>query len=69
MHVDFTGRRADFDRANLVALQHMQLIDPWEEEHQSSIAKKYNERGELRTEGAIIKEQTPVSRLGSRTNF
>jgi ribonuclease HI len=37
MHVDFTGRRADFDRANLVALQHMQLIDPWVEEHKSSI--------------------------------
>jgi hypothetical protein len=28
MHVDFTGRRTDFDRANLVALQQMQLIDP-----------------------------------------
>jgi hypothetical protein len=56
MHVDFTGRHADFDRANLVTLQHMQLIDPWVEEHKSSIAKKYSDRGELRTEGAIIKE-------------
>jgi hypothetical protein len=56
MHVDFTRRHADFDRANLVVLQHMQLIDPWVEEHKSSIVKKYSDRGELRTEGAIIKE-------------
>jgi hypothetical protein len=34
----------------------MQLIDPWVEEHKSSIAKKYSDRGEPRTEGAIIKE-------------
>jgi hypothetical protein len=40
MYVDFTGQRADFDRANLVAVQHMQLIDPWVEERKSSIAKK-----------------------------
>jgi hypothetical protein len=26
------------------------------EEHKSSIAKKYSDRGELRTEGAVIKE-------------
>jgi hypothetical protein len=56
MHVDFTGRRADFDRANLVALQHMQLIDPWVEEHKSFITNKYSDRSEQRTEGAIIKE-------------
>jgi hypothetical protein len=56
MHVDFIGQHADFDRANLVMLQHMQLTDPWVEEHKSSIAKKYSNRGKLRTEGAIIKE-------------
>jgi hypothetical protein len=28
MHVDFTSRHAYFDRANLVALKHMQLVDP-----------------------------------------
>jgi hypothetical protein len=56
MHVDFTGGCTDFDRANLVALQHMQLIDPWVEEHKSFIAKKYSDRGEQRMEGAIIKD-------------
>jgi hypothetical protein len=27
MHVDHSGRRADFDRANLVALQHIEIVD------------------------------------------
>jgi hypothetical protein len=40
MHVDFIGQRANFDRENLVVLQHMQLIDPWVEEHKSFIASK-----------------------------
>jgi hypothetical protein len=44
MHVEFTSQCADFDRANLVALQHMQLIDPWVEEHKSFIANKYSDR-------------------------
>jgi hypothetical protein len=56
MHINFTGRLTNFDRANLVALQHMKLVDPWVEEHKSSIAKMYSDRGKLRTEGAIIKE-------------
>ncbi|KAK1604964.1 hypothetical protein QYE76_028637 [Lolium multiflorum] len=29
MHVDFKGRIADFERANLVALQHIDVVDPW----------------------------------------
>jgi hypothetical protein len=56
MHVDFTSRCTDFDRANLVALQHMQLIDPWVEDHKRFIANKYSDWGEQWKEGAIIKE-------------
>ena len=29
LQVDFAGRLADFDRANLVALQHLQVVDRW----------------------------------------
>ena len=28
MHVNFEGRLADFERANLVALQHIDVVDP-----------------------------------------
>ena len=38
MHVDFEGRRTDFDRANLVALQHIDDVDPWLVEHKTMIA-------------------------------
>jgi hypothetical protein len=27
LHVGYSGRRADFDRANLVVLQHIQMVD------------------------------------------
>ena len=56
MHVDFKGRLADFERANLVALQHIEVVDPWLGEHKSFIAKKYSDRGQQRTDGDIIKE-------------
>jgi hypothetical protein len=45
LHVDDSGRRADFDRANLVVLQHLEVVDPWLREHKSMIAKKYSDRG------------------------
>ena len=45
MHVNFHGRRADFDRANLVALQHIEVVDRWLGEHKSFIAKKYSDLG------------------------
>ena len=42
MHVDFEGRLADFERANLVALQHIDVVDPWVVEHKTFIEKTYN---------------------------
>ena len=56
MHVDFTVRRADFERANLVMLQHIEVVDHWLGEHKSVIAKKYSDLGQPRTEGEIIRE-------------
>ncbi|KAK1648778.1 hypothetical protein QYE76_066583 [Lolium multiflorum] len=37
LHVHMSGRTSDFDRANLVALQHIDLIDPWLKEHKTMI--------------------------------
>ena len=56
LHVDFQGRRADFDRANLVALQHLDMVDDYLTEHMNTIRKKYSDMGRTRTEGEIIKE-------------
>ncbi|KAK1670379.1 hypothetical protein QYE76_058538 [Lolium multiflorum] len=56
MHVDFKGRIADFERANLVALQHIDVVDPWVVEHKTFIAKTYSDQGQQRTDGDIIKE-------------
>jgi hypothetical protein len=42
LHVDYSERRADFDRANLVALQHIELVDPWLLKHKRMIRRKYS---------------------------
>ena len=39
LHVDHSGRRTDFDRANLVVLQHLEVADPWLTEYKRMIAK------------------------------
>jgi hypothetical protein len=38
LHVGYSGRRVDFDRANLVVLQHIQMVDPWLGKHKTIIA-------------------------------
>ena len=57
LHVDFACRRVDFNRANLVALQHIAIVDSWLTKHQQMIEKKYTDKGKKRTEGEIIREQ------------
>jgi hypothetical protein len=37
MDVDYFGRRSDFNRAHLVALQHIDDLEPWVEEHKTMI--------------------------------
>ena len=56
LHVYHASRRTDFNRANLVALQHIQIVDTWVEKHKSLIEKKYTDQGKRRTEGEIIRE-------------
>ena len=56
LHVDHSGRRTDFDRANLVVLQHLQVVDPWVKKHKKMIVTKYRDRGLQKTEGDIIRE-------------
>lgn len=56
MNVDRACRRTDFNRANLVALQHIVMVDTWVKRHKSTIKKKYTEQGKRRTEGEIIRE-------------
>ena len=37
MNVHLACRRTDFNRANLVALQHIEIVDTWVEKHKSTI--------------------------------
>ena len=52
----FEGRLTDFERANLVVLQHIDVVDPRVVEHKTFIEKTYNDRGLQRTDRDIIKE-------------
>ena len=55
-HVLTAGRRADFDKANLVALQHIQIVDVHQSEYKASIQNKYIDLGRTATEGQILRE-------------
>jgi hypothetical protein len=56
LHVDHLGRRNDFDRANLVVLQHLDMVDPFATLHKETIAKKYHDRGLCKTNAEVIRE-------------
>jgi hypothetical protein len=56
MHVGVKGRRPDFVRAHLVALQHIELVDPWVEEHKSFVEQKIIDLGRPRKKGDITRE-------------
>ena len=45
LHVAYSDRCSDFDRANLVVLQHLDEVDPFVALHKEIIAKKYRDRG------------------------
>ena len=47
LHVAYSDRCNDFDRANLVVLQHLDEVDPFVALHKEIIAKKYRDRGEI----------------------
>src|SRR5664279_5456190 len=56
MHVNHSGRCTDFDRANLVVLQHLEIVDPWLKKHKEIIVESHRVRGMKRTETEIIRE-------------
>src|SRR4051812_41152232 len=49
-------RRNDFDRANLVVLQHLDVVDPFVTLHKETIAKKYHDQGLRRTDAEVTRE-------------
>ena len=69
LQVDDSGRRADFESANFVALKHIQVVDPWLEKHKNFIEKKYIERGQHRTDVEIIKEHNATFTRCSNATF
>ena len=56
LHVDYSGRRKDFDRANLVVLQHLQLIDPFLALHKDIIKKYHLDLGITKTDAEVTRE-------------
>ena len=56
LHVGNACRRDDFDRAHRVALQHIEVVGPWVDEHKTLIEKKYVDLGRPRKKGDVIKE-------------
>ena len=50
LHVAYSDRRSNFDRANLVVLQHLDEVDPFVALHKEIIAKKYRDRGGMQDE-------------------
>ena len=62
MHAIFKGRRPDYDRAHRVALQHIQLVDPWVDKHKSLIDKRFNDTGRRRTRGDVTREHNSTFR-------
>ena len=52
----YSDRRNDFDRANLVVLQHLVEVDPFVALHKEIIAKKYRDRGVCRTDAEVTRE-------------
>jgi hypothetical protein len=56
LHVGAKGRRPDFVRAYLVALQHIELVGPWVEEHKSFVEQKFIDLGRPRKKGDVTRE-------------
>ena len=61
MLVDHSGRCNDFDRANLVVLQHLDEVDPFVTLHKETIATKYRDRGLCRTDAEVTREHNSTS--------
>ena len=67
LHVAYSDRRSDFDRANLVVLQHLDEVDPFVALHKEIIAKKYRDRGYAGRTLKLLESTTPLSYIGSKS--
>ena len=56
LHVGIDGRRTDFERAHRVALQHIEVVGPWVEDHRSLIEQEYVDQGRPRKKGDVTRE-------------
>jgi hypothetical protein len=56
MHVGAKGQRPYFVRAHLIALQHIELVDPWVEEHKSFVEQKFIDLGRPRKKEDVTRE-------------
>ena len=56
LNVLHSGRQNDIDRANLVVLQHLDVLEDFVTLHKETIAKKYRDRGVHRTDAEVIRE-------------
>ena len=54
--MDDSDRRNDFDRANLVVLQHLDVVDDYVAQHKETMAKKYRDKGMLKTDDEVTVE-------------
>ena len=57
----WTDRRNDFDRANLVVIQHLDAVDDSVTRHKETIAKKYRDKGMLKTDDEVTIEHNATS--------
>ena len=67
LHVAYSDRCSDFDRANLVVLQHLDEVDPFMALHKEIIAKKYRDRGYAGRTPKLLESTTPLSCIGSKS--
>jgi hypothetical protein len=56
LHVAYSDRRNDFERANLVVLHHLPVVDTFVALHKETIAKKYRDRGLCWTDAEVTRE-------------
>jgi hypothetical protein len=56
LHVAYSDRRNDFEKANLVVLHHLPVVDPFVALHKETIAKKYRDRGLCRMDAKVTRE-------------
>ena len=54
--MDYSDRWNDFGRANLVVLQHLDVVDDYVAQHKETIAKKYHVKGMLKTDDEVTVE-------------